>query len=173
MTDVYSFILQNLNPLMTVESLIMKMIGYVKMLWQKCVPHELYRYIYLKDNNLIWAHLQITFQKTNVIFKDFVRHNSKHLNPLKKYLIENAKIYQHLHATLYPKFYPRIKIGCYLICYIGNGLIVRITNPQLRLRLLIASLPVLPPQLKEQESQKIQKITNDCLRQLMSLNKFC
>ena len=83
------------------------MIGYVKMLWQKCVPHELCRYIYLKDNNLIWTQLQITFQKANVIFKDFVRHNSKHLNLLKKYLIENAKIYQHLYATLYSKFYPR------------------------------------------------------------------
>lgn len=70
-----------------------------------------------------------------------------------------------LHCT--QNFIRALKIGCYLICYIGNRLIVWITNPQLRLRLLIASLPVLPPQLKEQKSQKIQKITNDCLRQLI------
>ena len=37
--------------------------SYVKTLWQKCVPHELCRYIYLKDNYLILTQLQITFQK--------------------------------------------------------------------------------------------------------------
>ena len=49
--DIYSFLLQNLNPLMTDRKFDNENDrSYVKMLWQKCVPHDLCRYIYLKDN---------------------------------------------------------------------------------------------------------------------------
>ena len=58
-----------------------------------------------------------------------------------------------------------LKIGRYLICVTGNALIVRTTNPQLRLQLLVASLLLLPLQLKNQKPQKIQKITNNHLQQ--------
>ena len=117
--DVYSFFLQNLNPLMTDRKFDNENDrSYVKMLWQKCVPHELCRYIYLKDNYLILTQLQITFQKAYAIIKDFIRHNNKHFDLLKECLTENAKIYQQLCATLYPRFYAS-----------GNGLLVRTTNP--------------------------------------------
>ena len=35
----------------------------------------------------------------------FIKQNIKYLDLLKSYLVENAKIYQHFYATLYPKFY--------------------------------------------------------------------
>ena len=79
--------------------------NYVKMLWNKCIPPEFCCYIYLKDNYLILTQLQFTFQKPNPIFRNFIKQNIKYLDLLKLYLAENAKIYEHLYAILYPKFY--------------------------------------------------------------------
>ena len=56
--NVYSFLFQNLNPLMTDRKFDNENDrSYVKMFWQKYVPHELCCYIYLKDNYLILTQL--------------------------------------------------------------------------------------------------------------------
>ena len=82
------------------------------MLRNKCIPQECCCYIYLKDSYLILNHLQINFQKANTIVKNFIKENILYLDLLKSYLAENAKIYQYLYSTLYPKFYSRnIKFG--------------------------------------------------------------
>lgn len=79
--------------------------SFVKMLWQKWIPHELYCYIYTKNKYLILTKPQIIFPKANLIIKDFITHNNKHLDLVKGYLTENANIYRHLYATLDLKFY--------------------------------------------------------------------
>ena len=129
------------------------------MLWQKSIPHELCRYIYLKDNYLIITQLQITFQKANAILKDFIRNNNKHLDLLKKFqqkMQTSISIFT-LHCIrnlIHGTTNLALKIGRCLICVTGNILIVRTTNPQLRLLLLATLLLLLLPQLK----QKPQKI---------------
>ena len=69
------------------------------MLWNKYIPQEFCRYIYLKDNYLILIQLQINFQKANTIVRNFVKQNIKCLDLLKSYFMENVKIYQHPYAT--------------------------------------------------------------------------
>ena len=44
---------------------------YVKMLWENCVPVQLCKFVYLKDNFTQLYQLQITFQKGNDIVKKF------------------------------------------------------------------------------------------------------
>ena len=67
---VYSFLLKNSNPLMNDRKLDSKNNeNYIKMLWQKRLPHKICYYVYLKDNYLALTQLRITFQRANVIIK--------------------------------------------------------------------------------------------------------
>ena len=79
--------------------------SHIKTLSDKCIPQELYWYIYLKDNKLKLGQIQITFQKENNITKDYSKQKIEYLKSLKLHLVENVKIYQHFFATLYAKFY--------------------------------------------------------------------
>lgn len=52
--DIYSFLLQNLNPIMVERKFDNENDwNYVRMLWHKCIPQEFCRYIYLNNNYLI------------------------------------------------------------------------------------------------------------------------
>lgn len=67
---VYSFLLKNSNPLTNDRKFDSKNNeNYIKMLWQKRLPHKICYYVYLKDNYLAFAQLRITFQRANVIIK--------------------------------------------------------------------------------------------------------
>ena len=77
------------------------------MLWQKCVPTQFCRYIYLKDTFLALTQMEITYQKANATVRKFVRDHPNELGLLKRYLAKNAKVMQYLYATLYPKYYSR------------------------------------------------------------------
>ena len=73
------------------------------MLWQKCVPTQFCRYIYLKDNFLALTQMEITYKKANATVMEFVQDNPNELGLLKRYLAENAKVIQCLYATFYQK----------------------------------------------------------------------
>ena len=68
--DVYSFLLQKLNPLMADRKFDSECDRQcIKMLWQKCVPTQFCWYIYLKDNFFVLTHMEITYQKANATVK--------------------------------------------------------------------------------------------------------
>ena len=59
------------------------------------------------DNFLALTQMEITYQKTNSVVKQFLTEHSSELNHLKHYLAENAKVIQYLYARLFPKYYSR------------------------------------------------------------------
>ena len=66
--DVYSFLLQNLNPLMINRKFHNKNDRQcVKMLWQKCLPQQFTLCIFLYENFLGLTHMEITYQKANTV----------------------------------------------------------------------------------------------------------
>ena len=75
------------------------------MLWQKCLPQQFTRCIFLYDNLLAVAQMEITYQKANSVVKQFLREHQSQLNHLKHCLAENAKVMQYLHVTVFPKYY--------------------------------------------------------------------
>ena len=79
--------------------------SYVKMLWEKCIPSELCKFVYLKENFTQLSQSKITFQMANNIIKVFVEQNKTNIELLRQYLKENAIAYQIIFATIYPKIY--------------------------------------------------------------------
>ena len=79
----------------------------IKMLWQKCLPQQFTRYIFLYDNFLALTQMEITYQKGNSVVKQFLTEHPSELNHLKHCLAEKAKMIQYLYATLFPKYYSR------------------------------------------------------------------
>ena len=118
-------------------------------------------YIYLKDNYLILTQLQITFQKRNVTVGNFIKQNIKYL--------ENVKMYQHIYATLYPKF---IYVTPSLIQRIDQSLSYAMENELTTEKAMKQELAIIKKLLlNKQKFLKIQKIIKDDLfRQLMNSN---
>ena len=106
---MFLFLLQNLNPTQLnrkLNSATHK--SYVKMLWEKCIPSELCKFVYLKENFTQLSQSQITFQKANNIIKVFVEQDETNIEFLQQYLKEYVITYQFLFAILYSKIYLSI-----------------------------------------------------------------
>ena len=79
--DVFSFLLQNVNPTQLDRKFNSETDkSYVKMFWEKCIPPELCKFVYLKENFTQLSQSQITFQKANNIIKVFVEQDKQTLN---------------------------------------------------------------------------------------------
>ena len=106
--DVFSFLIQNLNPTMLdrkFDSGIER--DYIKMMWEKCIPTQLCKFVYLKDNFMQLCQAQITFQKANDVVKNFIEQDETNIELLRQHLEKYAIIYQFLYANLFPKVYAR------------------------------------------------------------------
>ena len=75
------------------------------MLWEKRIPSELCKFVYLKENFTQLSQSKITFQMANNIIKVFVEQNETNIESLRQYLKEYATMYQFIFATIYPKIY--------------------------------------------------------------------
>ena len=106
MLDIFLFLLQNLNPTQLDRKFNSETDkSYVKMLWEKCIPSELCKFVYLKENFTQLSQSKITFQMANNIIKVFVEQNKTNIELLRQYLKEYAITYQIIFATIYPKIY--------------------------------------------------------------------
>ena len=80
---------------------------YVKMLWENCVPVQLCKFVYLKDNFTQLCQLQITFQKTNDIVKNFIEQDKTNIELLRQHLQQHAVTNQYLYTRIYTRDYIR------------------------------------------------------------------
>ena len=104
--DIFSFLLQTLNPTqLDRKSNSETDKSYVKMLWEKCIPRELCKFVYFKENFMQLSQSKITFQKANDVIKVFVEQDETDTEFSQQYLKEYAITYQFLVATLYTKIY--------------------------------------------------------------------
>ena len=72
---------------------------------EKCLPPELCKFVYLKENFAQLSQSQITFQNANDITKAFAEQDETNIEFLQQYLKEYAITYQFLFATLYREIY--------------------------------------------------------------------
>ena len=106
MLDIFLVLLQTLNPTQLDRKFNSETDkSYVKMLWEKCIPRKLCKFVYFKENFTQLSQSQITFQKANDIIKVFVEQDETDTEFSKQYLKEYAITYQFLVATLYAKIY--------------------------------------------------------------------
>ena len=90
--DILSFLVQNFNPI----NLDRKLDNederlYVRMLWDKCLPHAITRFIYLSKNYNILGDPKLTYQKANTVVKKFTEESSNNINLLNINLEEHFK----------------------------------------------------------------------------------
>ena len=77
------------------------------MVWEKRIPTQFCKFIYL-NNNFMWlCQVQITFQKANVIVKNFIEEDEANIELLRQFLEKHAVIFQFIYANLFPKVYVR------------------------------------------------------------------
>ena len=57
------------------------------MMWEKCIPSDLYKYICKNDNFMLLNQLELTYQRANEIIKIFIKENPNGLQNLQKKLI--------------------------------------------------------------------------------------
>ena len=106
--DVFSFLTQNLNPSgldRKLETLLKR--GYIKMIWDSCVPHKFTKFIYLKENFIELCQPHITRQKANNIVIKFVEEDMQNLDLLKSALRDHLQAIQYVYSLLFPKIYNR------------------------------------------------------------------
>ena len=83
---------------------------YVRILWDKCLPHAITRFIYVSENYNILEDPKLTYQKANTVVKNFINENSNNINLLKIKLEEHFKTIHHIYSLLYPKIYNRVNV---------------------------------------------------------------
>ena len=108
MLDVFSFLTQNLNPSgldRKLETLLKR--GYIRMIWDSCVPHKFTKFIYLKENFIELCQPHITRQKANNIVIKFVEEDMQNLDLLKSALRDHLQAIQYVYSLLFPKIYNR------------------------------------------------------------------
>ena len=106
--DVFSFLTQNLNPSgldRKLETLLKR--GYIKMIWDSCVPHKFTKFIYLKENFIELCQLHITCQKANNIVIKFVEEDMQNIDLLKSTLRDHLQAIQYVYSLLFRKIYNR------------------------------------------------------------------
>ena len=81
--------------------------NYIKMMWEKFIPTQFCKFVYLKDNFMQLCQAQITFQKANDVVKNFIEEDEANIELLRQHLEKYAIIYQFLYANLFPKVYAR------------------------------------------------------------------
>ena len=81
--------------------------NYIKMMWEKFIPTQFCKFVYLKDNFMQLCQAQITFQKANDVVKNFIEQDETNIELLRQHLEKYAIIYQFLYANLFPKVYAR------------------------------------------------------------------
>ena len=85
--NVFSFLTQNLNPTGLDRKLGTSLErGYIKMVWDTCVPHKFTKFTYLKDNFIELSKPYITYQKANNIVVKFVEADVQNIDLLKSVL---------------------------------------------------------------------------------------
>ena len=75
------------------------------MLWDKCLPHAITRFIHLSENYNILGDPKLTYEKANTVGKKVIEENSNSINLLKIKLEEHFKTIRHIYSLLYPKIY--------------------------------------------------------------------
>ena len=80
------------------------------MLWKKCLPHAITRFIYLSKNYNILGDPKLTHQKANSVVKKFIEENSNNITLLKIELQEHFKTIHHIYSLLYSKIYNRVNV---------------------------------------------------------------
>ena len=109
--DILSFLVQNFNPINLDRKLDNENERlYVRMSWDKCLPHAITRFIYLSENYNILGDPKLTCQKANTVMKKFIEENSNNINLLKIKLEEHFKTIHHIYLLLYPKIYNRVNV---------------------------------------------------------------
>ena len=90
--DNLSFLVQNFNPINLGRKLDNENERlYVRMLWDKCLPHAITRFIYLSKNYNILGDPKLTYQKANTVVKKFTEESSNNINLLNINLEEHFK----------------------------------------------------------------------------------
>ena len=77
---------------------------YVRMLWDKYLPHAITRFIYLRENYNILRDPRLTYQKVNTVVKKFIEENSSNINLSKIKSEEHFKTIHHIICCYTLKF---------------------------------------------------------------------
>ena len=81
------------------------------MLWDRCLPHAITRFIYSNENYNILGDPKLTYQKANRIVRKFVEENLNNINLLNIKIDENFKTIHYIYLLLYPKIYIRVNVS--------------------------------------------------------------
>ena len=74
------------------------------MMWVKCIPNELYKFICMKENFMLFNQLEVTYQKPNKILIDIITINPNKTRELHQYFNKFQVIYQYVHSVLFRKY---------------------------------------------------------------------
>ena len=107
---ILSFLVQNFNLINLERKLdVEKERDMVKYLWDDCIPHDFVRYMYKQENYAVISKLNLTYQKTNKIVKNFLLEESNRINILKYKIGEKFPLIHFIYSLLLSKIYNRTK----------------------------------------------------------------
>ena len=106
--NILSFLVKNFNPINLERKLDVEMErDMVKFLWDDCIPHDFVRYMYKQENYGVISKPNLTYQKANEIFKNFLLEESNRINILKYKIEEKSPLTHFIYSLLLSKIYNR------------------------------------------------------------------
>ena len=103
-----SFLVQNFNPINLERKLdVEKERDMVKYLWHDCISHDFIPYMYKQENYGVISKPNLTYQKANEIFKNFLLEESNRINILKYKIEEKSPLTHFIYSLLLSKIYNR------------------------------------------------------------------
>ena len=82
----------------------------VKFMWDVCIPHEFVNFMLQYKSYNIISQPNLTYQKANVIVKNYLLEDDNRINHLKYKMAEKFNLIHYIYSFLYAKIYNRTNI---------------------------------------------------------------
>ena len=109
--DLLSFLVQNCTAInLKIKLETEKKRDMVKFMWDVCIPHEFVNFMLQYKSYNIISQPNLTYQKANVIVKNYLLEDDNRINHLKYKMAEKFNLIHYIYSFLYAKIYNRTNI---------------------------------------------------------------
>ena len=106
--DILSFLVQNFNPInLDIKLDIEQERDMIKFMWDECIPHEFFSFIYKEKYNNEISQPNLTYQRANNIVKEYLSEDWNRINYLKYKIEEKFELIHYIYSLLFSKIYNR------------------------------------------------------------------
>ena len=108
--DVYVLTTRNINPFLLKQKIFdAKNREMIHMFWEDCNESSFYRHICKPDNFMYLNVKNVIYPRLADIVWNYIEEDEQNFNKIKKWLVDNIKIFQFVYSNVYPEVYRLVE----------------------------------------------------------------